>query len=276
MIIGITTRNRRAILTKAIDSASDQDYANKFTVVMDDASTDGTETVRDSYPDVAWIRHDPPRGLRENRNTMMQYPNVDYYVSLDDDAWFLRNDEISLAVARMEANPKIGAVAFDILSPCRTEVANRTSPRSTSHYIGCGHIVRIAAAREAGWYEASPGPYGAEEKDLCIRLKDLGYTVELMPGVHVWHEKEWTGRDWYPLQRSGVCNDLTLALRRCPFPDCLLVLPYKIFSHVRYGLRNRNLLKPTLAGIILFFKHALPNASSRRPVKRATFWQRSR
>lgn len=271
VLIGITTHNRADILPKALVSAAEQDYPNKRTVVMDDASSDGTACLRESYPEVEWIRHDPPHGYRENRNQMMQYPGIDYYVSLDDDAWFLQTDEISLAVARMEADPKIGAIAFDVLSPDRPEVKERHAPREAFTYIGCGHLLRISAVREAGWYEASPGPYGAEEKDLCIRLIDLGYQVELLPGVHVWHDKEWTGRDWYPLHKSGVCNDLVMATRRCPFPDVLAVVPYKILSHLRFGLKNREMLRPAVAGMIMYCRNFLGVLRSRVPVKRSVF-----
>lgn len=242
---------------------------------MDDASSDSTPSLRYSYPEVEWVRNDSPCGLRENRNQMMQYPAVDYYVSLDDDAWFLQTDEIGLAVARMEADSNIGAIAFDVLSPDEPDLRERKVARQAFTFIGCGHILRVSAAREAGWYEASPGPYGAEEKDLCIRLMDLGYRVELLPGVHVWHDKEWTGRDWYPLHKSGVCNDLVMAGRRCPFPDLMVVIPYKILNHLRFGLRNKHLLRAGLSGLLMFFRNIPAIFRSRSPVRRAVFWRAS-
>lgn len=275
VVVGITTRNRADILPKALASAAGQNYPNRRTMVMDDASTDGTAELRNFYPELEWIRQDPPCGLRENRNQMMQVPGIDYYVSLDDDAWFLRNDEISLAVARMEEDPKIGAIAFDILTPTEPDEKARDLPKEVFNFIGCGHLLRISAIREAGWYEDSPGPYGGEERDLCIRLMDLGYRIELLPGVHVWHDKAWTGRDWYPLHKSGVCNDLVMATRRCPFPDVLGVVPYKMLSHLRFGLKKREMLRPALAGMLQFIKHLPPIWLARKPVKRSIFRQAS-
>jgi glycosyltransferase involved in cell wall biosynthesis len=276
VLIGITTRNRGDILPKALNSAAEQDYTNKCTVVVDDASTDSTNGICDSYPDVQWIRYDFPRGYRENRNSMMQMPGVDYYVSLDDDAWFLRTDEISVAVSRMEADQKIGAIAFDILSPSEPGVKCRTNARETSNFIGCGHLLRISAVREAGWYEPSPGDYGGEERDLCIRLMDLGYRIDFLPGVHVWHDKAWDGRDWYPLHKSLVCNDLVMSTRRCPLPLCLGVVPYKIFSHLRFGFRKREFLRAAVAGIFSWFYHIPVALHSRRPVKGSVFWRACR
>ena len=274
VLIGITTRNRADILPKALASAAAQDFPNKRTVVLDDASTDGTAGLRDSYPDVEWVRHEIPLGLRKNRNRMMQYPGVDYFVSLDDDAWFIQDDEISIAVARMEEDPTVGAIAFDILSPERPDIRERTAPGRCQMFIGCGHVVRISAACEVGWYDESPGPYGAEEKDLCLRLRDRGYHIEILPGVHVWHDKAWGGRDWYPLHKSGVCNDLVLAARRYPFPDVLAVIPYKVVSHLRFGLKMRGLLRPALAGMMMFCRHLPGILVSRKPVKRCVILER--
>jgi glycosyltransferase involved in cell wall biosynthesis len=276
VLIGITTRNRGDILPKAINSAAEQNYTNKRTFVVDDASTDSTRSIYHSYPDVQWIRYDFPRGYRENRNSMMQIPGFDYYVSLDDDAWFLRRDEISVAVSRMEDDQNIGAIAFDILSPSEPNVKSRTDARETFNFIGCGHLLRISAVREAGWYEPSPGDYGGEERDLCIRLMDLGYRIDFLPGVHVWHDKAWGDRDWYPLHKSGVCNDLFLAGCRCPFPDVFGVILYKTVNHFKFGFRNPRLLYPTLAGMVFFLLHLSSVFRLRKPVKRAVFWKACR
>lgn len=271
VFIGITTYNRCDILPKALASAAEQSYANKRIMVIDDLSSDGTPALRGNYPEVEWIRNEVSAGLRENRNRMMQVAGIDYYVSLDDDAWFLRGDEISIAVARMEADPRLGAIAFDILSPTEPDSSERSDPRETRTFIGCGHLLRVDAVREAGWYESSPGAYGAEEKDLCIRLIDRGYRIELLPGVHIWHDKAWNGRDWFPLHRSGVCNDLVMATRRCPAPAVIAVVPYKMLSHLRFALRKREMMRATVAGIGMYLRHLPSILRSRKPVKRAAF-----
>lgn len=273
VLIGITTRNRCEVLSKAILSAQQQDYPNARIMVIDDASTDATPLVQKNHPDIEWIVHNPPHGYRDNRNQMMQSEGIDYFVSLDDDAWFLRNDEISIAVARMEADLELAAIAFDILSPSDSVEQPRKSPQEGNLFIGCGHLLRISAVKKAGWYEATPGPYGAEEKDLCLRLMDLGFRIEFLPGVHVWHDKSWSGRDWGPLHKSGVCNDLVMAVRRCPLPDLFFVLPYKVLSHFRFALSKPKLIAPTFCGFLMFARHFGASVMVRRPVRRTVFWQ---
>ncbi len=272
-MIGITTRNRAHILPKAVSSALAQDYPSLQVAVVDDASTDGTPDLCARFPTVQWERHEQPHGIIESRNRLMRTATADYYVSLDDDAWFLRGDEISLAVTRLQAEPAIAGIAFDILSPDRPGIIERAGPRPTSMFIGCGHVLRLSVVRTAGFYADTPGPYGSEEKDLCLRLSDLGHRIELLPGVHVWHDKAWTGRNNNPLHRSGVCNELIMAVRRCPLPDAFLVLPLKVVSYLWFWLRNPNYMLAGLAGLGDFLRHLGGGWRARRPVRRETFWR---
>ena len=136
-------------------------------------------------------------------------------------------------------------------------------------FIGCGHVLRLDVVRMMNGYDPFPGAYGAEEKDLCLRLMDAGYRIVKMPGVHVWHEKTPTARDLRSQHRSGVCNDLALALRRAPLVTLPASIPWKLFRHVWFSA-PRGLLKPCLEGIAAFTK-ASPNLwRSRRPVALGT------
>ncbi|MBA4137491.1 MAG: hypothetical protein C0518_09270 [Opitutus sp.] len=275
VLVGITTRNRAHILAKAIRSALDQTYPLVAVAVLDDGSTDATPELRAQFPQVHWQRNKSPQGIIEARNHLMRSTPAEFFVSLDDDAWFLGRDEIALAVAAMDADARLGAVAFDIASPDQPTERARGAAREVAMFIGCGHLLRMSAVRDAGFYAPTPGRYGSEEKDLSLRLADLGYRIDLLPGVHVWHDKAWTGRDWFPLHRSGVCNELFMTMRRCPWPDLAFVLPLKIVSFGWFWLRRPQFLSPGIAGLCDAIL-ALPKAEiSRGPVRRATFWKMS-
>lgn len=270
VLIGIVTRNRYRVLPKAIESALRQRYPRLKVAVLDDGSEDDTPQLRSSYPEARWIRWERSRGYMEARNHLMRNSNADLYLSLDDDAWFITGDEISLAVQHMEKNPKVAAVAFDILSPDHEKAALRSEPRPTHMFIGCGHILRISAARDCGFYVPAPGYYGSEEMDLCIRLLERNWEIHFFPGVHIWHDKTTIARDIPAQHRSGVCNDLAFAARRCPFPLVLGIMPIKLINHVRFSAKNQ-LLKPCLGGVGLFFKRAFEVLRSREPVRASTF-----
>ena len=273
VLAGITTRNRAALLPRALDSLRAQTAPTLPVTVLDDASDDGTPAVQARYPEVRWQRHAFPHGIIASRNQLMRTADADYFLCLDDDAWFLVRDELAIAIARLQEQPGVAAIAFDILSPDRPAEAPRTPAQPTAMYIGCGHLLRLSAVRVAGFYAPSPGTYGSEEKDLCLRLADLGLRVELLPGVHVWHDKAWAGRDNRPLHRSGVSNEMTMALRRCPLPDVLLVLPLKTLSYLWFWIRHPFYARAGFAGLGDFLKHAGATWRSRQPVRRATFWR---
>jgi GT2 family glycosyltransferase len=278
VLVGIVTRNRHRVLPKAVESALRQTYPGVQVAVLDDGSEDDTLQLRSKYPSVRWIRWEQSRGYLEARNYLMRESSADFYLSLDDDAWFMNNDEISVAVQHMEANPKVAAAAFDILSPDREEPSPRSQPLPTHLFIGCGHILRTSAVRECGFYVPGPGPYGSEEMDLCIRLLDRTWDIHFLPGVNIWHDKTTIARDSAVQHRSLVCNDLAFAARRCPFPLVFGLVLVKVINHLRFSAAN-HMLRSCFAGFGLFCRRALEVWRSRDPVHPrafAEFLRRSR
>jgi len=269
VLVGIVTRNRAGILPKAIASALAQQWAPLKVAVVDDGSTDDTAQLEGQFPEVAWQRWESNRGLIVARNELMARPSFDYYLSLDDDAWFIRGDEVAVAVDYLEQHPRVAAVAYDILSPDRPHQVARTDPNAAAVFIGCGHVLRLSAAREVGFYESVPGSYGGEEKDLCLRLMDAGYGIVSLPGVHVWHDKTAVARVIPAQHRSGVCNDLVMTLRRTPLSLLPVALLAKFYRHSMFSWRN-NLLRPCLSGFGLFFQNVPVVWRSRKPVRAST------
>jgi GT2 family glycosyltransferase len=270
VLVGIVTHNRAGILPKAIHSALCQGYPGLEVAVFDDGSDDGTPALKAHFPTVKWHRNEGARGYMEARNELMRTARAEYYISLDDDAWFVSGDEIAVAIDYMQAHANVAALAFDILSPDRPLPVVRGKPHPAAAFIGCGHVLRISAVRQTGLYIPSPGLYGSEENDLCLRLLNENWDTHLLPGVHVWHDRSMVARNLREQYRSSVCNDLAFALRRCPLPLILIVLPGKILSHLRFAIHHR-LLRPCLAGVGLFLRHALAVWRSRSPVGAGTF-----
>jgi GT2 family glycosyltransferase len=266
VVVGIATRNRVDVLRKAIRSALRQSYAPLRVAVVDDASSDETPTLRHEFKSVSWERWEQGQGYVRARNRIMLTATDDYYVSLDDDAWFIQNDEIAIAVDFLDRHPKVAAVAFDILSPDHPQQTSRGARRLVAMFIGCGHVLRLSAVKELGGYTEFPGTYGAEEKDLCLRLIDSGYEIVKLDGVHVWHDKSVLMRDIPRQHCSGVCNDLTLALRRVPIAVLLPVLSWKVSSHIAFSVRT-GLLLPCLQGFRNFMFAAAGVWRTRRPVR---------
>jgi glycosyltransferase involved in cell wall biosynthesis len=267
VLIGIVTKNRATVVPQSIESALSQQGA--LVSVIDDGSTDTTHEVARGFQSANWIMWSVSRGYVAARNYWIDNASVDYFVGLDDDAWFLQGDEVAVAGSIMQTNPKIAAIAFDILSPDRPERRPRSGMTKVSSFIGCGHMLRLSAVREVGGYAPTPGSYGGEEKDLCLRLIDAGYEIISLSGVHVWHDKTQVSRELPEQHRSGVCNDLVMTIRRAPGLLLPAALTVKFYRHSFFAVR-KGLTKPTLAGFALFLR-SLPEAwRTRKPVKAST------
>jgi glycosyltransferase involved in cell wall biosynthesis len=266
VVLGIVTRDRAALLPKAIDSAIAQNYTNYGICVLNDGSTDATSDLATRYPQVTFIDWPLSHGYVAARNYLMRNLAAGYFVSLDDDARFVKGDEVAVAIAFLEKNPDVAVVAFDILSPDRRTAQRRTEPRPAPTFIGCGHVMRLAAIRRIGGYAPAPGGYGGEEKDAALRLIDAGYKIMLLPGVHVWHGKTSVARDLFEQHRSGVCNDFAMTLRRTPFAILPAALGTKFYRHFRFA-RSHGLEKPFWEGLKLFVQSVPELWQSREPVR---------
>ena len=267
--IGIVTRDRASIVPKAILSAISQRNCEIHVGVIDDGSIDATPEVSRQFPGVKWDRRCTSRGYVAARNHWMRSVGEDYFAGLDDDAWFREGDEIAIALNIFEQDPKVAAVAFDILSADRPHPVPRSGAEQAAIFIGCGHVLRLSAIREAGGYELGPGPYGGEEKDLCLRLMDAGYKIMLLPGVHVWHNKTPVAREIASQHRSAVCNDLAMALRRTPATLLPAAVLAKFYRHTKFSIHH-GLMRPCLEGFALFVQSIPAIWLSRRPVRAAT------
>lgn len=266
VVVGISTHNRAKLLQKAIRSALGQSHHPLRVSVVDDGSTDETPILQREFPTISWERVDRAQGYVRARNRMMLNASEDYYVSLDDDAWFLAGDEIALAVDILEANPNVAAVAFDIISPDQPTPGKRGSIAVVPSFIGCGHVLRLSSVKEIGGYCEFPRTYGAEEKDLCLRLIDAGYQTVRLDGVHVWHDKSVLARNLALQHASGVCNDLAFVVRRVPLALLPPLIIYKVTLHILFAVR-RGLIRSCLRGLGAFVATSVDAWRTRHPVR---------
>lgn len=290
--IGITTFNRVDVLKTAIQSALAQDYPDKEVFVVDDASTDRTPDLRREFPQVRWHRYATSHGYRAARNHMMTETDADLFCSLDDDSWFTSSDGLRLGVELFEQNEKLGAVGFEILDEAHPDGHAETRVRPSNMFIGCGHLLRLNAARNVGLYHEMPGEYGGEEKDLSVRLLDAEWDVVRYQGVHVWHDKTFQTRNIGQQHSSGVANDLAFAFFRAPLWMVVWLIPCKILNHLRFAgefacrnvaamsdfdreIRTRYgrtvFLGPAVSGIRSFLWNSLPSLRQRSPVRTRAF-----
>lgn len=241
ILIGITSKNRASILPSSVNSAIALNYASKEVAVFDDNSTDDTYRLPTVFPQVAWHLSKEEKGYVFARNMFLESTDAEFYCSLDDDSWFQDSESIKDAVRFMNDHENVAVLAFDILSPDRKISTVPNIVTETNNFIGCGHMMRVSAVKKVGCYIPNPGYYGGEEKDLCIRLIDKGFSIMRFPSVKIWHEKSSISRNLKRQHRSGVCNDFVFMWRRTPLLYLVPSIFAKLYVHILYPIRYKNL-----------------------------------
>lgn len=114
----ITTHNREELLRRAVNSVLSQDYDALDLLVVDDASTDGTErymtklAAADSRVKYIRISPEETKGSNHARNLGIRAAAGEIVAFLDDDDVWLPG-KISAQAAFLQQHPKAGAVSCD-------------------------------------------------------------------------------------------------------------------------------------------------------------------
>src|SRR6056297_1399486 len=109
----VPTYNRADSLPRTIDSVLAQTHDDLELVVVDDASTDDTETVVERYEDdrVTYLEHATNRGGSAARNTGIRASDGDYVAFLDsDDEW--HPEKLERQVRELESRSEEWVAAY--------------------------------------------------------------------------------------------------------------------------------------------------------------------
>jgi len=112
----IPTHNRATLLAHAVRSVLDQTYHNLEVIVVDDASSDGTQEMIERCRDdrIVYLKHAESRGGSAARNTGIARASGDFIAFLDDDDTWLPY-KLARQMERFRENPRIGAVYTGLL-----------------------------------------------------------------------------------------------------------------------------------------------------------------
>src|SRR5262249_27075626 len=114
----IPTRNRSALLRRAIESVLAQTYADFRLEVSDNASTDGTADVVASFgdPRIDYLRHAEDVGIFRNQDLFLERVRTDYALILPDDD-LVYPELLARAVETLDAAPGAGVfhAGFDVI-----------------------------------------------------------------------------------------------------------------------------------------------------------------
>jgi glycosyltransferase involved in cell wall biosynthesis len=268
----ITTRNRRADLCRAIESALSQ-IGTAEVLVIDDGSSDGTaESVRASYPSVRLYHFEHSKGCIIRRNEGALLAGKEVVVSIDDDAVFSSNRIVAQTLAAF-SNPHIGAVAIPYLEPHKDNILMQKAPDQrrtwiTDRFVGTAHAVRKDIFLALGGYRQHLVHQG-EEGDFCLRMLQRGAYVRLGNSDAIVHY-ESPKRSYRRMDFYGRRNDILFAWHNVP----LGALPAHLLGSTAKGLLwSLRLKRPLIAiwGLINGYAACARNLRQRQPVSQSTY-----
>jgi glycosyltransferase involved in cell wall biosynthesis len=242
----ITTHNRSALLPRAIGSAF-RAAEQVEVVVVDDASTDATAEVCQSFPAVKYVRVERTQGVAGARNLGILASTSDYVSFLDDDDVRLPGS-LDLQLAALQSSTEVGLVYGRMfLGNDSCEPSNEILPLSCpqgdvfwkllrGNFIPCGSAVfrKSCLSRLGLLDETIPG---LDDWDLWIRIAEMYPIINVNEPVIIW-------RKAMPRSQQQSANT-----------------PYMVTKGIDL-LRHRWL--------------SLPRAASLSPTRRRRFWQHYR
>lgn len=287
LTVGITSRERPAALGRCLESLASIRHLAPEVLVFDDGSASPLSAAlaeRSFALPYRVIRDETSPGYIAGRNRLVREASAPRVLLLDDDAALLGNGAVERALAVMDGDPQVAAVAFAQAEPNGVPWDAAMQPSRSREtcvipsYIGFAHLLRRDVFLELSGYRESFVFYG-EEKDYCLRLIDAGYRTVYLPDALVVHAPDPGGRSKQRYLRYVTRNDCLNALYNEPIGRVLFMVPARLVIYFRM---RRTLNISDRWGWAWIARELAANAGSvlrdRRPVSRATVdhWKRLR
>lgn len=243
--------NRKEELRKAIKSILEQDYESIEIVVIDNASTDGTDQLfktEFTASNIYYERLVKNMGVSEGRNIALGKCHGEFLVIIDDDATLLDPQATTKIVNKFKSDSAIGALAFKIVDSqtgeiqkgyriSRNKKANLDHEFETWGFRGAGHAIRRVVFEEIGPYP-DYYPWGHEEIDICLKILGAGYNIIYFPEIRVAHQRSKLGRlAETEFEAVALENRIKVAIRNLPW-RCVLTTLF-VWSGVTLLLRTK-------------------------------------
>lgn len=184
----ILSYNRKEELRRAIGKISAQSYQNIEIIVVDNASTDGTQQiVKQEFRGVKLIALQKNIGVSA-LNEGSKIAGGSYIFIQDDDA-YVDNDTLTMLVQKaLEHNTDI--LYPKIFTEDESFCFNLYNNTGLLSFWGCAVLIKRNAFEVLGGFDKNIFMWG-NELELTIRAMDNGFTIGYMPGAKAYHIKRF-------------------------------------------------------------------------------------
>jgi GT2 family glycosyltransferase len=214
----IATRGRPPELAATLTALRKQTYPSIECLVIDDASPEPLqELVHSIWPEATVIREEKNLGQCACRSKGFKLAKGEFILQLDDDACFTKPGDLATAVRIIEAHPEAGLLTFQIFNgqTLPENLALDQVARYGTSFIGCGALLRKAAAEAAGGYREFFGNEW-EEDEFSLRLIKAGWTIYIWPEILIHHRVSPLNRRSSRTWMRGLRNKLWAMVMHFP------------------------------------------------------------
>jgi len=214
VVVIVLNWNGKKDTFECLQSLKHLDYPNYEIIVVDNASTDGSQKfIRKNFPEITLIENERNLGFGGGLNVGIEEARnrgANYVLCLNNDVVVDRNFLKEL-VKVGELSDKIGGLCpmeYYYIEPDRINCAGGMvglvrdkvfghgeldrgqfdKVRETWLLCGPAMMLKLKALSDVGLFDTSYF-YGPEDKDMALRLIKKGYKIVFVPHAKLWHKR---------------------------------------------------------------------------------------
>lgn len=199
--------NGKRTISRCLTSIYHSDYPNFETIVVDNASRDGSiETIRQNFQTAHIIINQANLGFAAGNNVAIRFALekfADYVLLLNNDA-YLEPKTISALVLQAQKDKKVGMINPLILNSegelwfeggkidwlkMRTFHSKLESEKSSNYLCGCALLISKEVFHKIGLFDEKFFLY-YEDADLSLRAKKAGFSLMIDRSIKIIHDEQ--------------------------------------------------------------------------------------
>jgi len=234
----ITTKNRSVDLLFTLKSIREFKPTPFEVIITADGCTDNTvDLIKRELPSARLIVNTQGRGSVASRDRMMREAAGELVLALDDDSYPEQIDCLTTLIELFEKNSKVAIATFPQRSdeyPDTLTEKNFGESHPVRSFPCSGACLRVSTYRSLRGFEPMFF-HMYEEPDYALQCVAAGYDVLYTPAITIRHHWTGSGRSEIRNHHRHARNELWSTVMRCPFPQMLLMIVWRIFSQARFA-----------------------------------------
>ncbi|MCU0780455.1 MAG: glycosyltransferase [Akkermansiaceae bacterium] len=234
----ITTKDRAEDLRRTCRVLAKLDPPPLEVLITADGCTDHTlDIIANELPGARLIVNATGMGSVASRDRMMREARGDLVLALDDDSYPEQADCLARLARLFTERPSLAIATFPQRTdeyPASLERADFGPIRPVRSFPNSGACLRVAVYRGLAGFEPMFF-HMYEEPDYALQCIGSGWDLFYFPEVVIRHHYSGATRSELRNHHRHARNEFWSTLMRCPFPQALLFLAYRVCSQARYA-----------------------------------------